>query len=86
MLDTNAALALCPSTDDLWLYAMARLAGTRFRLAGPYEPLVVWRTSQDTALWRTNVVDGANDRAMAAVLARFGADILFGRGEEELAA
>lgn len=86
VLDIHAARALCPTTDDLWLYAMARLAGTRFRLAGPYEPLVVWRTSQDTALWRTNVVEGANDRAMAAVVARFGVESLFGRGAEWLAA
>jgi hypothetical protein len=86
VLDTHAARALCPTTDDLWLYAMARLAGTRFRLAGPYEPLVVWRTSQDAALWRTNVVEGANDRAMAAVIARFGAEALFGRGAEWMAA
>lgn len=86
VLDTHAARALCPTTDDLWLYVMARLAGTRFRLAGPYEPLVVWRTSQDTALWRTNVVEGANDRAMAAVVARFGVDSLFGRGAEWMAA
>jgi hypothetical protein len=86
VLDTHAARALCPTTDDLWLYAMARLAGTRFRLAGPYEPLVVWRTSQDTALWRTNVVEGANDRAMAAVVARFGVAELFGHGAEWMAA
>ena len=86
VLDTHAARALCPTTDDLWLYAMARLAGTRFRLAGPYEPLVVWRSSQDSALWRTNVVEGANDRAMAAVVARFGVEGLFGRGAEWMAA
>jgi hypothetical protein len=86
VLETGTALALCPTTDDLWLYATARLAGTRFRLAGPYEPLVVWRTSQDAALWRTNVAERANDRAMAAVIARFGADELFSRGAEWLAA
>ncbi|HEU4650922.1 MAG TPA: hypothetical protein VFS49_05860 [Croceibacterium sp.] len=86
VLDVNAARALCPTTDDLWLYAMARLAGTEVRLAGSHEPLVVWRSSQDTALWRTNVVDGANDRAMAAVIARFGAEELFGRGAEWMAA
>ena len=72
--------------DDLWLYAMARLAGTCIRLAGPYEPLVVWRTSQDAALWRTNVIEGANDRAMAAVVARYGSERLFGRAAEWLAA
>lgn len=86
VLDTDTARALCPTTDDLWLYAMARLAGTCFRLAGPYEPLVVWRGSQDSALWRTNVVEGANDRAMAAIVARFGVEDLFGRGAEWMAA
>ena len=86
VLDVELARALCPTTDDLWLYAMARLAGTRFRLDGPYDPLIVWRTSQDNALWRTNLVERANDRAMAALIERFGAAGLFGAADEWLAA
>jgi len=77
VVDMNEALALCPTSDDLWLYATARLAGTCFRLAGPHEPLVVWRTSQDNALWRTNVAARANDRYIAALVERFGTARLF---------
>lgn len=77
VVDMREALALCPTSDDLWLYATARLAGTCFRLAGSHEPLVVWRTSQDNALWRINVAARANDRYLAALVERFGAARLF---------
>jgi hypothetical protein len=77
VLDMELARALCPTSDDLWLYWMAGLAGTRIRRAGHYEPLIVWRTSQEVALWRINVGAGANDRQMAAMIAHFGPESLF---------
>lgn len=86
VLDIGLARHLCRTSDDLWLYAAARLAGTCFRLDGPWEPLVVWRTSQDSALWRTNVVERGNDRSMEAVINHFGADSLFGLHGASLAA
>lgn len=86
VLDMDLARSICPTADDLWLYAMARRAGTRFRLVGPYEPLVIWRTSQDSALWRVNVVDRGNDKCMAAMIDRFGADFLGEPAPEWLAA
>lgn len=72
LLDIGLARALCPTADDLWLYWMARLAGTRFSRTGDYEPLVVWRTTQDVALWRINVQQQANDRQMAGMIDHFG--------------
>jgi hypothetical protein len=83
VLDTDLARALCPTTDDLWLYWMARLAGTRIRRAGHYEPLIVWRTSQEVALWRVNVGASANDRQMAAMIDHFGPKGLFGGRQDE---
>ena len=82
LFDMGLARVLCPSNDDLWLYATARLAGTRFRLAGSYDPLIEWRSSQRVALWWTNVAGRANDRHMAALIAHFGAERLFGRPTE----
>jgi len=79
LFDMGLARELCPSSDDLWLYATARLAGTRFRLAGSCDPLITWRRSQRVTLWWTNVAGRANDRNMAASIAHFGAERLFGR-------
>lgn len=85
-LDIALARQLCPTTDDIWLYAMGRLAGTQFRLVGGHEPLTVWRTSQYSALWRANVLEHGNDVNLAAVFAHFGAARLLGVGEAALAA
>lgn len=78
VLDIELARRLCPTTDDIWLYAMGRLAGTRFRLVGGHEPLTVWRTSQFSALWRTNVLEHGNDAHLQAVFDHFGMDRLLG--------
>jgi hypothetical protein len=83
ILDIGLARALCPTSDDLWLYWMARLAGTRIRRVGPYEPLIVWRTSQEVALWRVNVAARGNDRQMAAMIGHFGSAGLFGALRED---
>jgi hypothetical protein len=40
--------------------------------------LIVWRTSQEVALWRVNVAARANDRQMAAMIEHFGEEGPFG--------
>ena len=85
-LDIDLARELCPTADDIWLYAMARLAGTRFRLVGRHEPLTLWRSSQFSALWRINVLEHGNDAQMAAVFAHFGAERLLSERPSLLAA
>jgi hypothetical protein len=78
LFDMDAAQRLCPTQDDLWLYWMARLAGTRFRRSGYYEPLTVWRTSQDVALWRVNNGgEQATDRQVDAMIHSFGVEGMF---------
>lgn len=76
VLDSDEAARLCPTADDIWLYFMARLAGTQFRHTGWTDPLVTWGGSQLSALWRANVADHGNDRSLAAMFARFGTDIV----------
>jgi hypothetical protein len=57
----------CPKADDVWLHAVTLRSGYRARqLAdvareGPYVPY-----GKDQSLWRTNVVQGGNDDAIAA--------------------
>lgn len=86
VLDMNEARRRCPTADDIWLYFMARLAGTHFRQSGWTDPLVTWGGSQMSALWRVNVADHGNDRCLAAMIARFGADVAFAPASGALAA
>ncbi len=86
VLDTLLARQLCPTTDDIWLYATARLVGTNFRLIGSHLPLTVWRSSQFSALWKSNVLEHGNDTSLRAVIGHFGANRLFAATQGELAA
>lgn len=86
VLDTELARRLCPSTDDIWLYVTALMAGTRFRLIGDHIPLTVWRGSQFSALWKRNVLEQGNDANMRAVIEHFGAERIFAAHRDVLAA
>jgi hypothetical protein len=86
VLDTELARRLCATTDDVWLYVTARIAGTRFRLVGDHAPLTVWRGSQFSALWKRNVLENGNDANMRAVIAHFGAERVLSGTREVLAA
>jgi hypothetical protein len=67
VMNEGAALATCPSADDVWLYWMAKRAGTQWCQVGGGFPQIVWPGSQATSLLSENVGRGANDRALAAV-------------------
>lgn len=84
--DTALARRLCATTDDIWIYAAGRLAGTDFRLIGDHNPLTVWRSSQFSALWKVNVLEHANDLNMQAIVDQFGRERLFGAARSTLAA
>lgn len=86
VLDTELARRLCPTTDDIWLYVTAVMAGTRFRLIGDHAPLTVWRGSQFSALWKRNVLESGNDANMRAAIAHFGAERVFESQQDVLAA
>lgn len=72
VLDMDRARQLCATADDIWLYFMARRAGTVFRKTDWSDPLVTWAGSQFSALWRRNVADHGNDRSLSAMAAEFG--------------
>jgi glycosyl transferase family 2 len=63
---------LCPSNDDVWLYWMMRKNGMVARRIGSRRLLPTWRGTQRAALWRVNVVGGANDKSVKAMTERFG--------------
>ena len=47
-------LKLAPTSDDIWLWAMAVLNGKRVRVVDGHQSLCYIPGSQDTALWRIN--------------------------------
>ena len=69
--DAKLFSRLCPGSDDLWLYFMARRAGWAVRKVGAQHLYPSWPGSQRTALQHVNF-DGGNDRQLAQLIEYFG--------------
>jgi hypothetical protein len=69
--DREAAFALCPFADDVWLFWMARRNGARYKLIGRHRTSVTWRGSQEQSLWQNNG-QGQNDAQIARMIERYG--------------
>lgn len=63
---------LCPSADDVWLYWMHRLQGHRAEKVGGFNRILEWPSSQTTNLRQENLVQSGNDRAIRAMIDRYG--------------
>jgi hypothetical protein len=85
VLDEATFRALCPSTDDAWLYWMALRGGSQFRRTElgrliarqPGSPtrfsMTPWPGSQKVSLWRENAPQGGgNDVQIGNLVERFG--------------
>jgi len=64
-------MALCPASDDAWLFWMARLSGWRFRKVGGRKTFIPWPGTQRVALQHENA-GGGNDAQIAALVAHYG--------------
>jgi hypothetical protein len=67
--------ALAPGADDVWLYWMHRLAGSAPVKIGGRARILEWSGSQAQNLRRANrpaAGQGGNDRAIAALMGRYG--------------
>lgn len=71
--DESRFMTLAPTADDVWLYCMARLAGSKYRKVGGRFVQRVRPGTQENALFGTNVT--ANDRQLQMVMAEYG-DVL----------
>ncbi len=71
---TDAALfgELAPMADDVWLYWMHRLAGSRPEKIGGRFRITEWPGTQAQNLRTTNLAGDGNDQAVTAMLARYG--------------
>jgi len=72
--DTAALRRLAPTADDVWLFCMAKRAGTRHRQVGGRFPLINWDGSQEIGLEHENVLE-ANDVQLRAVWSEYCADL-----------
>lgn len=69
--DDALARRLCPTTDDIWFYLMARRQGTLARKVGRRANPHLWLGTQSQALTAANVTGTGNDRQLAAALDHF---------------
>lgn len=65
-------LELCPRADDVWLYWMGRMAGSRYRQVGGRFKQVSWPRSQRSSLQSRNIGLRDNDRQIRAMEERYG--------------
>lgn len=72
VLDEASFMRLAPKTDDLWLFWMARVAGSPVRRVGPRYGLQPWPGTQEYGLWVSHNAGGGNDTAIANLNGRFG--------------
>jgi hypothetical protein len=72
VLDEIQLQRLAPSSDDIWLFWMGRLAGRKVRLVGRPRRLAMWPGSDEVQLAYGNTTGGGNDRAIAAMMAHYG--------------
>ena len=70
--DAGKFTRLAPSADDVWLYWMHRLRGSRPEKVGGKFRVVEWPGSQTQNLRGGNLGSGGNDRALQAMIAEYG--------------
>ncbi|WP_062077803.1 hypothetical protein [Demequina globuliformis] len=74
--DTETALRICPTADDLWFWAAAQASSVPVRMAASgRQDYSTVRRSQKHSLRQVNVEGGANDRQFAAVVRHFDIDL-----------
>jgi hypothetical protein len=76
--DRKAIARLCPTGDDLWLFWMARRNGVSYKTVGNRRTLINWPGSQTQALWRSNILQGENDRQIRLLAEHYGYPDLYG--------
>lgn len=63
---------ICPDGDDIWFWAMAVLNDTRIQLVKNSDFKIEFTPgSQETALWKSNVNGGHNNKLLASVFERY---------------
>ncbi len=74
VVDQERFTQLCPTTDDIWLYFMARRTGAAWRKIGKRRKFYPWVGTQEVALTEINLHGGENDRQIRNMLQLDGFD------------
>lgn len=65
LFNESIFLRLCPTSDDIWFWAMAVMNNTKTRIIKPaYDNIVTIDGSQEVGLWKINNSKGENDVAL----------------------
>jgi hypothetical protein len=70
--DREAAFMLCPNNDDIWLYWIGRRNGATYKIVRRRREFVLWRGTEDQALWHSNFALDGNDVQIRKVAERYG--------------
>lgn len=70
--DVARFMNVCPRNDDIWLFWMGQLAGAEVHNLASGFRLVNWPSSQDHALYNSNVLENQNDAQLANMIREFG--------------
>jgi hypothetical protein len=71
--DREAAFALSPHNDDIWLYWIGRRNGATYKTVGrSHGFIVLWHGSQVTSLWESNLKLGGNDGQIRKMAEAYG--------------
>ena len=79
VLNESVFTALAPFTDDIWLFWMARLAGSVVRKVGSKRAQRMWPGCDEQGLAVTCNMNGGNDIAIAALTERYGSPLSFSK-------
>ncbi|CAN5275529.1 glycosyl transferase [soil metagenome] len=72
VMNIEAFTRICPNADDVWLYWMARKAGTMYRKVGGRFVSANWRGSQAESLMAANVASSGNDQQILQMVEHYG--------------
>ncbi len=72
VLENKSFKKLSPNADDVWLYWMTRLNGSKVKKSGPNKELLVWPGSQKKALGDDNVKKQSNDEKIKNMIKAYG--------------
>ena len=74
LTDIEKAREVCPIADDIWLNAMARLAGRKIVILENGEKLPVYN-QDNVGLFQSNMLGGKNDEQLKAIMECYGRDL-----------
>jgi hypothetical protein len=71
VLKSEIFMSLAPKGDDIWLWAMARLHGTKYYVLENGFRDLIDIDSQDKGMWIENIYQRGNDKQLVAIIEKY---------------